>query len=187
MNIQKEKIESRSISLPKIAIRHIRNDDIKAILKIALECQLEKWTELDYQTEITRNDSLIIVAEVDKKIVGFISTRFSDITVKNDSITGKPETECFRDADILNIGVIKKYRNLGIGGILFNKLCKFAMLKQVKTIWLEVRESNITAISFYEKEGFSKIQIRKNFYADPTDNAVLMKCDIFNSGKPRRA
>ena len=40
-------------------------------------------------------------------------------------------------------------------------------------ITLEVRESNLGAISLYEKAGFEKVGVRKNFYSHPTENAVL--------------
>ena len=45
----------------------------------------------------------------------------------------------------------------------------------INEIFLEVRESNIPAISLYEKFKFKKISIRKNFYSNPNENAVVMK------------
>lgn len=49
--------------------------------------------------------------------------------------------------------------------------------------YLEVRESNLGAISFYEKLGFERVGIRKNFYTAPTENAVLMALQPTENGE----
>jgi ribosomal-protein-alanine N-acetyltransferase len=53
--------------------------------------------------------------------------------------------------------------------------CPAAML------WLEVREGNTVARNFYEKYGFVKSHIRKNYYENPTDNAIIMSRPDFKS------
>ena len=73
--------------------------------------------------------------------------------------------------EILAIATIEKYRNKGIAQELLDKI-------KTKDIFLEVRESNQTAINFYKKNNFKEISIRKNYYSEPTENAIIMKLEV---------
>ena len=75
--------------------------------------------------------------------------------------------------EILAIATIEEYRNKGIAQKLLNKI-------KIKNIFLEVRESNQTAINFYKKNKFKEISIRKNYYSEPTENAIIMKLEVNN-------
>ena len=73
--------------------------------------------------------------------------------------------------EILAIATVEKYRNKGIAQELLDKI-------KTKDIFLEVRESNQTAINFYKKNNFKEISIRKNYYSEPTENAIIMKLEV---------
>ena len=73
--------------------------------------------------------------------------------------------------EILAIATVEKYRNKGIAQELLDKI-------KTKDIFLEVRESNQTAINFYKKNKFKEISIRKNYYSEPTENAIIMKLEV---------
>ena len=73
--------------------------------------------------------------------------------------------------EILAIATIEEYRNKGIAQELLDKI-------KTKDIFLEVRESNQVAINFYKKNRFKEISIRKNYYSEPTENAVIMKLEV---------
>ena len=73
--------------------------------------------------------------------------------------------------EILAIATVEKYRNKGIAQELLDKI-------KTKDIFLEVRESNQTAINFYKKNNFKEIRIRKNYYSEPTENAIIMKLEV---------
>ena len=75
--------------------------------------------------------------------------------------------------EILAIATIEEYRNKGIAQELLDKI-------KIKDIFLEVRESNQIAISFYKKNKFKEISIRKNYYSKPTENAIIMKLEVNN-------
>lgn len=78
------------------------------------------------------------------------------------------------EAYVNNIAVLKGFRNKGIAKTIVNKLIDICKLKNCEFITLEVRESNFPAISLYEKQGFEKITIRKNYYSNPVENAIIM-------------
>lgn len=80
----------------------------------------------------------------------------------------------FDEAHIMNIAVRKEYRARGIGKMLLDELLKIARRQGAASVGLEVREKNEVAIRMYENAGFAKTGIRKGYYTDTGENAVLM-------------
>lgn len=76
--------------------------------------------------------------------------------------------------EITNVAVHPNHRRRGIASSLIVKLCDFCTERDLLHINLEVRESNDNAILLYEKYGFEKVGLRKNYYKNPTENAILM-------------
>lgn len=102
------------------------------------------------------NTSLIYLlkATIGEKIVGYISANILD-----------------GEGEILNFCVDANYKRSGIGTKLFNELVEVA---HAKILTLEVKETNLVAIAFYLKQGFSIIAKRKNYY-EGSINALVMK------------
>ena len=75
--------------------------------------------------------------------------------------------------EILAIATIEECRNKGIAQELLDKI-------KTKDIFLEVRKSNEKAINFYKKNNFKQISIRKGYYSDPTEDAIIMKMEANN-------
>jgi len=156
----------------QFVILQIQESDIKKILDIQTECHLSGWTTEEYREEFKKENSIMLAAKFKGETVGFLSARLS----KAVSISEEPKD--FAELDILNFGVAKKYQKQGIGRLLLENLINKIAGMNVKSVWLEVRESNVNAINFYKKKGFLEIQIRKNFYRQPLENAILMKLDL---------
>lgn len=144
-----------------LSIKAATIEDVQDILIIQKGCALAEWSLENYLVELKRENSLLLVAKVKAGTVGFLSARLS---------TG--------EVDLLNIGVQKPFRKKGIGEALLNDLLERIEDKFVKAIWLEVRKSNLGAIAFYHKNGFEQTQMRKNFYAQPVEDALVMKYDL---------
>ena len=68
------------------------------------------------------------------------------------------------EAEILSLGVKTSVRRSGIGKYLIERAKFFATVHQIKSILLEVAETNWNAVGFYKKQGFIKVGIRKNYY-----------------------
>lgn len=77
-------------------------------------------------------------------------------------------------SEITNIAVHPDYRRKGIATKLVNELETLCLDIDILYINLEVRESNCKAISLYNKLGFEKVGLRKNYYKNPAENAILM-------------
>jgi [ribosomal protein S18]-alanine N-acetyltransferase len=147
-------------------IRRLENRDISSIIAIQDETGLSVWQESAYAEELLRNDSTCFVAETSELVVGFIVTRH----------TNHGTNDLKRSVEIYNIGVFKDFQKQGIGSLLIRKILETDNQEHSET-WLEVRKSNFSAIRFYEKHLFQQTGIRKNFFANPTEDAILMKCE----------
>ena len=83
----------------------------------------------------------------------------------------------FGESDIMTVAVSPKYRKCGIGKQLVNALFE-ELCGKSEVVFLEVRASNVAAISLYTSLGFEKIGVRKNYYKLPTEDAILYKKEL---------
>ncbi len=95
------------------------------------------------------------------------------VYTKEDDVIGFIQySKLYEVVDILYIAVDERFRHLGVGSELIDRLCRDL---EIKKIILEVRASNEGAISFYEKNGFIKIRPIKNYYKDGEDAIAMEK------------
>ncbi len=80
-------------------------------------------------------------------------------------------TQVMDVADIDNIAVSPDFRRQGIASLLLDT----ALEQMDADVFLEVRASNAPAIGLYQKYGFARIGIRRNYYEKPREDAILMK------------
>ena len=141
-------------------IKKLTSDDIDYIEQIFnLEKEIFKnsaFSKSYLNTLIKGDNSFVYVYLIDSKVCGYL--------IVLDSIDVY---------EILAIATIEEYRNKGIAQELLAKI-------RIKNIFLEVRESNQTAINFYKKNKFKEISIRKNYYSEPNENAIIMKLEVNN-------
>ena len=78
------------------------------------------------------------------------------------------------EADITSIAVHPEYRRKGLALKLIEYFIEM-IPDDAESIFLEVRESNAPAIALYEKCGFERLSVRKNFYSQPRESAVVMQ------------
>lgn len=140
-----------------IVVRTMDTDDISSVTGIEQECFSMPWSELAFWESLKQSYSVFYVAECDGVIAGYVGVyHMAD--------------EC----DITNVAVSSLYRRRGIGRRLLETVEAYAARHEVRSVTLEVRESNTPAISLYEAMGYKNIGIRKNFYEKPTENAIIM-------------
>lgn len=80
----------------------------------------------------------------------------------------------FDEAELDLVGVSKDFQSRGIGSELINEMVLRLSIEKVVNIFLEVLENNFKAINLYEKNGFVRINLRKNYYGI-NKNAIVMK------------
>jgi len=77
------------------------------------------------------------------------------------------------EAQIANLAVSPQARRRGIGRRLLRRMCEEASSAGAEVMYLEVREHNEAAISLYEQEGFARLGVRRNYYANPTEHGFV--------------
>ena len=98
---------------------------------------------------------------------------------KNNNIIGCVGSVVLVDhIDISIVITSKKYINQGIASFMLNTLITDAKNQNLSNIFLEVRKSNLPAINLYEKFKFTQISIRKNYYADNKEDALIYMLKI---------
>ncbi len=80
--------------------------------------------------------------------------------------------------ELENIAVAEKARRHGVATRLLTELVEHARAENGRAIFLEVRESNHLARSLYRKAGFEETGVRKNYYSDPRESAILYRRSI---------
>ena len=143
----------------KIAYNLMNSSDIEGVFNISKSCFSTPWSLDSIKSELNNPLAKYIVA-VDKDldlVVGFIGAWI---------VVG--------EASITNIAVDKNYRKIGIGNKLLESLINLCSDLNCTLINLEVRESNLTAQNLYKKHGFIIDGVRKGYYEDNKENAILM-------------
>ncbi len=176
------------IEQTSIIIQKMDSQDVKQVELMIKEFNLGNWTGEDLDEEIVRENNLSFVAKTNGEIGGFIVARL--IMFKNNnldlSVCYLEQRNLIAEIEIYNLGVAKNYRRKRIGSLLINELLKNASNRHGTIAWLEVRESNISAINFYLANCFVSCYKRKNFYTKPTEDAVVMKLELGVSSQTRK-
>jgi ribosomal-protein-alanine N-acetyltransferase len=78
------------------------------------------------------------------------------------------------EAHITNIAVHPQYRRRGVGTLLLGKMISYAQKRSIQNITLEVRAGNRGAIGLYSRMGFIEVGIRRGYYSDNGEDALIM-------------
>ncbi len=145
-------------------IRQMREQDIDAVAAIEQEIFSKPWSKKSFQDALQSEHTIYLVAEDETGLTGYCGIWLSGET-----------------GDLCNMAVVSSCRKRGIGKVLLLEGIRQSAKKGVVELFLEVRESNVSASILYEKTGFQKIGIRKGYYHAPTEDAVIMRCEIGNT------
>lgn len=153
------------------AIERMTEHDLLEVVEIEEASGLSLWGWDGYYGELARGDDTVMlvartcktddVLEHKHNIAGFIAARIGG-----------------GDLHINNIAVREIYRQMKIGTALLECAIKEGRRRGARCALLEVRAANITAQAFYERQGFIRTGSRKNYYAAPLDDALLMEAEI---------
>ena len=139
----------------QILIREIELSECDDFYYIEKACFSTPWSKADFEYQITNPNAKIIGAFFGEEAVGYINLQY---------IAG--------ELTVNNLAVTLRYRGKGMG----EKLLSHALnlYPDAECALLEVRKNNIPAQRLYEKHGFVKVGERKNYYSNPTEDAILM-------------
>lgn len=140
-----------------MTFREMMVDDLEQVTELEQSMFPDAWTKEGFFTFLTKDNTMFFVVEEKEKILGYCGMQ----TVLD-------------EGDILNVAVSQDRQREGIGYFLVDGMLKMAELNGIHIVHLEVRETNGTARRLYERLGFKEDGLRKNYYTDPIENAILM-------------
>jgi ribosomal-protein-alanine N-acetyltransferase len=120
----------------------------------------EGWSAESFRSEAEKSNGFVLYVTVGKEIAALL-TGYCAVG----------------EADITSVAVKPDFRRKGLAKGLIEEFIRLQS-PATEDIFLEVRESNGAAVALYEKCGFERISVRKNFYSSPRENAVVMKKTI---------
>lgn len=143
-----------------VKIKKMTNDDLDEVMRIEeLAYPNHHWSKNSFYQELA-NKLAHYYCVIDTKT--------------NELLAYVGYWQILEEAHITTLAVHPNYRNNQLAQILMMTLIDDCYKQMIKYITLEVRESNLAAISLYEKLGFSSIGQRKNYYQDNGENALIM-------------
>jgi ribosomal-protein-alanine N-acetyltransferase len=135
-------------TFPNLQLRAMQLTDLAAILEIEKVTQLSPWNKKTFE-DCLKVGYRAWVLLLDEQLIGY-------------GLLSVGAAE----AHVLNLCIHPYYQGIGYGSCLLQHLLDIAYQEAVKTVFLEVRMSNQTALHLYLKMGFNQIGIRKDYYLD---------------------
>ena len=143
--------------MSEVTIRRMEEKDIPGILRIEEICFSRPWSEKSIRESFSSGLYYFYVAASGDEPIGYAGAY----------LTGD-------ELNIANIAVFPLWRKRGIASALLEELIRLAAGRHLYGITLEVRQSNEAALALYRKYGFEQSGRRKNYYDNPTEDALIL-------------
>ena len=141
----------------EVIFRRMREGDAPSAARMEAACSREAWSAGAFVSAVRDENALYLVAEREGQLVGCCGI-----------------WQSLEEGDICNVAVEQSCRRKGIGEAMLTELMRLAKQRGVKDFTLEVRSGNEAAIRLYEKLGFQMEGIRKGFYSNPREDALIL-------------
>lgn len=142
----------------QVAFRKMTLDDVDAVYEIEKESFTLAWSKDAFEQEMLKNEfAYYVLAETEDGIVGYCGMWL-----------------VMDEAHITNIAISPSQRGKKLGKALMQAAIDTAIGHGAKLMTLEARVSNVVAINLYKKLGFKNGGIRKGYYTDNQEDAIVM-------------
>lgn len=135
----------------------MNKDHVSQIAQLEAQCFSDPWSEKSIASELENPLSLWLVAEENGQVCGYVGSQ----TVLDES-------------DMMNVAVDPGFRRQGIAQALIETLIAELAKMGSRCLRLEVRVSNENARALYERMGFQQLGLRKNYYHNPKEDALIL-------------
>jgi ribosomal-protein-alanine N-acetyltransferase len=151
-----------------ITIEPMTSVDLDSVVAIERECGLSTYSVERYLKLLTDRNSLMLLAIE------------SELEAHGRQVAGLFSASVVIDElQIDNVAVAERLRRRGIASSLITEGLSIAYQRGARSAVLEVRSANLPARLLYERHGFLISGIRRDYYHDPSDNALIMTREIF--------
>lgn len=137
-----------------------RGDDLDALVSID-QASPRPWSREAFAAELNQSPPALFVLRSSGEAVAFVAARIH-----------------IPEMDIVNLAVRPDRRGRGLGSLLLSSLLGEVASTGVQTVFLEVRAGNEEALKLYRRAGFQETQRRGDFYAEPVEDAILMRLEM---------
>ena len=153
--------------MPEITIRRMTMDDVDGVYAVEIGTFVDAWSRDAFVSDMKNPVARYLVAEQDGKIIGYAGAWV-----------------ILDESHITNIAVLKEHRGQGAGKRLTHGLLHYLSNLGAAYATLEVRRSNEIAQNLYKSLGFVQLGVRKRYYADNGEDALIMVCDHMPAADP---
>jgi ribosomal-protein-alanine N-acetyltransferase len=154
-------VESISLTIDKMNLQ-----DLSQVTEIEKQLFNPPWSYETFLSEVESESRCCLVVRCADGIIGYAICAI-----------------LYDEAHILSIGVAKKYQKLSIATLLMVEIMDYAISNAVVKVILEVRVSNDKAKGLYEKFGFAPVGIRKKYYTQPSEDAIVYLLDSLHEAQ----
>lgn len=144
-----------------MTIERMNESHVAAVAALEKLCFADPWSLSSIASELKNPLALWLVAVEDDILCGYIGSQ---------SVMG--------ESDMMNVAVNPDFRRKGIGEALVTALSEELKALGNTSLTLEVRASNAPAIALYEKLGFTQVGLRKNYYRNPREDALILRKEL---------
>lgn len=131
---------------------------VPQIALLERECFADPWSQQSIASELHNPLSLWLVAQEGQTLLGYVGSQ-----------------TCQDETDMMNIAVSPASRRQGVARALIEALVSALRERGSKQLTLEVRASNGPARQLYESLGFLQVGLRKNYYRNPQEDALILR------------
>lgn len=141
-------------------MNYVRMDEshVEQVAQLESQCFSDPWSLRSIISELSNPLSLWYVAVNGAEVVGYVGSQ-----------------SVLDQADMMNLAVSESFRRQKIGEKLVETLIDGLKQRSVKSLTLEVRVSNESAIRLYDKLGFQQVGRRPRYYANPREDALILR------------
>lgn len=142
----------------EVSLERMTLNDLDGVMAVEHTAFVTPWSRRAFVTELTENAyAQYIVAKMDGEVVGYAGMWL-----------------ILDEAHVTNIAVHSRHRGKGIGERLMLELIAIAKANGCRRMTLEVRRSNLPAQQLYAKLGFEARGVRRGYYTDTREDAIVM-------------
>lgn len=140
-----------------MTLRPMLEADLDRVVEIEKASMPSPWSKELFDEELKRGAAHYFVVEEEGRVAGYMGY-----------------WEAPQEAHIINLAVAPEFRNKGLGQRMMEQCLDFATKRGAQLATLEVRQSNETAQRLYAKCDFRVVAIRKKYYSDNQEDAIVM-------------
>ncbi len=151
----------------EIRIRRMTMDDVDGVYAVETACFEDAWSRDAFVSDMNNRVARYLVAEANGKVIGYAGAWV-----------------ILDESHITNIALFAEYRGQGIGKRLTTALLQYVSNLGAAYATLEVRRSNLIAQGLYRSLGFVQLGVRKRYYTNNGEDALLMVCEHLPAAEP---